>query len=154
LLSARGQRTPITVVHLQQFVELWSIVHAAVLRQGTEDKITLRLTESGEYSSRSAYRAQFIRSTTINLRQLIWKPWIHQNAIFFCLAPLGICPRGNHRDDDIATVSMIYYVFIEYPLKTNYIDWQLCELFMKLFYLYDYSKVVLDRSLCEDTHEY
>jgi hypothetical protein len=36
---------------------------------------------------------------------------------------LGICPRGNHRDDDIATVSMIYYVFIEYPLKTTCIDW-------------------------------
>jgi hypothetical protein len=67
---------------------------------------------------------------------------------------LGICPRGNHRDDDIATVSMIYYVFIEYLLKTTCIDWQLCELFVKLFYLYGYSKVVPNRSLCEDTHEY
>ena len=37
---------PITVVHLQQFVELWFIVHATVLRKGTEDKITWRLTES------------------------------------------------------------------------------------------------------------
>jgi hypothetical protein len=35
---------------------------------------------------------------------------------------LGICPRGNHRDDDIATVSVIYYVFIEYSLKTTCID--------------------------------
>jgi hypothetical protein len=35
---------------------------------------------------------------------------------------LRIYPRGNHRDDDIVTVSMIYYVFIEYPLKTTCID--------------------------------
>jgi hypothetical protein len=67
---------------------------------------------------------------------------------------LGICPRGNHRDDDIVTISMIYYVFIGYPLKTTCINWQLCELFVKLFYLYGFSKVVPDRSLCEDTHEY
>jgi hypothetical protein len=65
---------------------------------------------------------------------------------------LGICPRGNHRDDDIVIVSMIYYVFIEYPLKTTCIDWQLCQLFVKLFYLYGYSKVVPNRSFCEDTH--
>jgi hypothetical protein len=38
------------------------------------------------------------------------------------LSVLGICPRGNHRDNDIATVSMIYYVFIEYPLKITCID--------------------------------
>ena len=67
---------------------------------------------------------------------------------------LGICPGGNHGDDDISFVSMIYYVFIEYPLKATCIDWQLCELFVKLFYLYGYSKVVPDRSSCEDTHEY
>jgi len=42
----------------------------------------------------------------------------------------------------------------EYPLKTTCIDWQLCELFVKLFYLYGYSKVVPDQSSCEDTHEY
>jgi hypothetical protein len=47
-----------------------------------------------------------------------------------------------------------YIVFIEYPLKTTCIDWQLCELFVKLFYLYGYSKVVPNRSSCEDTHEY
>jgi len=34
------------------------------------------------------------------------------------------------------------------------IDWQLCELFVKLFYLYGYSKVVPDQSSCEDTHEF
>jgi hypothetical protein len=28
---------------------------------------------------------------------------------------------------------MMYYVFIEYPRKANCIDWQLCELFVRLF---------------------
>ena len=32
---------------------------------------------------------------------------------------LEVCPRGNHRDDDIPFVSMIYIVFIEYPLKAT-----------------------------------
>ena len=34
------------------------------------------------------------------------------------------------------------------------IDYQLCELFVKLFYLYSYSKVVPDQSTCEETHEH
>ena len=28
---------------------------------------------------------------------------------------------------------MINEVFLEYPWKTTYIDWQLCELFVRLF---------------------
>jgi hypothetical protein len=28
---------------------------------------------------------------------------------------------------------MMYYVFIEYPWKATCIDWQLCELFVRLF---------------------
>jgi hypothetical protein len=45
-------------------------------------------------------------------------------------------------------VSMTYYESIEYPLKTTCIDYQLCELFVKLFYLYGYSRMVSDRSSC------
>lgn len=74
---------PFTVVCLQQFVQLWSFVQATVLRQGTEDKITWSLTESGDYSSSSAYCAQFIGSTTFNLKQLILKPWGPPKCIFF-----------------------------------------------------------------------
>ena len=50
----------IIVVHLEQFVELWSVVHTIILFQGTNDKITRRLTESGEYSLVLAYHAQFV----------------------------------------------------------------------------------------------
>jgi hypothetical protein len=58
---------PITVVHLQQFVELWSIMHAIVFWQGTLDKITWRLIESGEYSSRLAYHMQALGSTKMQI---------------------------------------------------------------------------------------
>ena len=68
---------------------------------------------------------------------------------------LGICPRGNHRDDDITIVSMTYIMnSVNIHYRQTCIDWQLYELFVKLFYLYGYSKVVPDQSSCEDTHEH
>ena len=52
-------------------------------------------------------------------------------------------------------VSMTYIMSsMNIYYRQTCIDWQLCELFVKLFYLYGYSKVVSDHSSCEDTHEY
>ena len=66
---------------------------------------------------------------------------------------LGICPKGNHRNDDIMIVSMTYIMsLMNIHYRQTCTDSQICELFLKLFYLY-YSKVVLDQSSCEDTHE-
>jgi len=45
---------------------------------------------------------------------LLVMPFLHlrsNHALLFLLHPLillGICPRGNHRDDDITIVSMTY----------------------------------------------
>lgn len=46
---------------------------------------------------------------------------------------MGICSRGNHRNDDITIVSMTYIMSsmnIYYRQTCN--DWQLYELFVKL----------------------
>jgi hypothetical protein len=53
-------RTGFTTTHLEQFVTLWTLVTSIELQQQEDDKLIWRFTRSGEYTSSSAYKAQFI----------------------------------------------------------------------------------------------
>ena len=54
-----------------------------VTRRYAQDRVTWKLTASGDYDSASAYRAQFLGSVKFDLRWLIWKPWAPTKCKFF-----------------------------------------------------------------------
>jgi hypothetical protein len=61
--------------HLSQFVELWGLIQNFHLNDNIEDDITWKLTESGHYSTKSAYDLQFLGSTFSSLYKSMWKMW-------------------------------------------------------------------------------
>ena len=69
--------------HLLEYVQLWRATQSLVLHTNTEDTATWKFTPTGEYSSQSAYKAQFIGSIKTNLKDLIWKTWALPKCKFF-----------------------------------------------------------------------
>ncbi|WVZ62666.1 hypothetical protein U9M48_012383, partial [Paspalum notatum var. saurae] len=72
-----------SVRHLLEYVQLWRATQSLVLHTNTEDTATWKFTPTGEYSSQSAYKAQFIGSIKTNLKDLIWKTWALPKCKFF-----------------------------------------------------------------------
>jgi len=52
--------TTLSITHLVEFVQLWGLVRQTVLQNGTQDTIKWKLSATGEYSTASAYKAQFL----------------------------------------------------------------------------------------------
>jgi len=73
----------VTVRLLEQFVTVWEFAQNVQLDECALDKIIWRWTASGEYSTSSAYRAQYFGSVKSELKPLIWKPWAPQKCKFF-----------------------------------------------------------------------
>ncbi|WVZ54435.1 hypothetical protein U9M48_005227 [Paspalum notatum var. saurae] len=69
--------------HFLEYVRLWRAVQNLELQPNNEDAITWKFTSSGEYSSNSAYRAQFFGSVQTNLKHLIWQTWAPLECKFF-----------------------------------------------------------------------
>lgn len=65
--------TVVTPQHISQFFTLWSLLHAFHLDELSEDGITWKHTENGEYSSASAYKAQFQGLVRSSMSQSFWK---------------------------------------------------------------------------------
>jgi hypothetical protein len=61
--------------HVVEFVELWSLIIEVQLEEGSNDSITWKFTNSGEYSVASAYNAQFEGMTNSNMMEAVWKTW-------------------------------------------------------------------------------
>jgi hypothetical protein len=53
-----------TTNHVVEFVELWSLINEVHLVEGSNDGITWKFTNSGEYSAATAYNDQFGGMTT------------------------------------------------------------------------------------------
>ena len=64
----------ITTAHLAQFVELWILLHDFHLSD-IADSISWKLTESGEYTAKSAYKMQFLGTVSSSMYTSVWKPW-------------------------------------------------------------------------------
>jgi hypothetical protein len=60
---------------LPDFVRLWLAAERVHLTPGVPDAFTWLLTESGSYSTASAYRLQFLGSTDSPLVTSIWEAW-------------------------------------------------------------------------------
>jgi hypothetical protein len=69
--------------HLSQFVELWNLIQNFNLVDNIEDDISWRLTDDGQYNTKSAYEVQFIGSTLSTLHKSVWKNWAPPKIKFF-----------------------------------------------------------------------
>jgi hypothetical protein len=61
--------------HVVKFVELWSLIIEVQLVEGSNDGITCKLTNSGEYTAASAYNAQFEGMINSYMMKAVWKTW-------------------------------------------------------------------------------
>jgi hypothetical protein len=66
-------RTGFTTTYLSQFVALWNLVKDTELRWGHQDRITWTQTPHGEYTTTSAYMAQFNGCVPAPDVAIIWK---------------------------------------------------------------------------------
>ena len=66
---------PLTIPVLTQFLILVDALQAVVLTPGIADRVVWKLTSSGEYSARSAYRAFFVGLEFFPCGKTIWKTW-------------------------------------------------------------------------------
>ena len=69
--------------HLAEYTHLWQATRRIILRTGTPDNLSWKFEENGEYTTSSAYHAQFISATQNNFEALIWKPWAPPKCKFF-----------------------------------------------------------------------
>ena len=69
--------------HTFKFVDLWTKIQQLTLDDSREDTIVWNLTPGGEYSAKSAYKAQFLGSTSSDMKRLVWKVWTPPKIKFF-----------------------------------------------------------------------
>jgi len=55
-----NHRAGFTTAHITEFVTLWNLVRSTELQPDHEDHITWKLTHHGDYTTASAYRAEFL----------------------------------------------------------------------------------------------
>jgi hypothetical protein len=68
---------------LSQYINLWHLVNATELQQDHEDQITWTQTAHGEYTTVSAYKAQFNDCISTPTIAIIWKTWAPPKCKFF-----------------------------------------------------------------------
>jgi hypothetical protein len=66
--------------HITQFIELWILLRHVQLHGEMEDAITWNLTENGQYSTSSAYEAQFLGLVKSAMYSMVWKAWAPPKA--------------------------------------------------------------------------
>jgi hypothetical protein len=76
-----------TSAHHSEFITLWNRVEQVPLQPQQADKITWTLTKSGDYTTSSAYKAQFIDFAANHALAAIWKKWAPQMQIL-CVSHL------------------------------------------------------------------
>ena len=64
-----------TMQHVLEFFDLWTELQSFTFDASTEDSIVWNLTPNGEYSAKSAYRAQFLGAIYTDMKRIVWKAW-------------------------------------------------------------------------------
>jgi hypothetical protein len=73
----------LTVPHIHEFLMLWNRLEGVHLHGDNVDTISWNLTFNGEYSSASAYEAQFFRARLTNFDKMVWKNRATPKVKFF-----------------------------------------------------------------------
>jgi len=66
-----------------EFVQLWKTVQQVNLTPHIQDEICWKFNESGQFSTSSAYHAQFQGAMSTNFNQIIWSAWAPPKCKFF-----------------------------------------------------------------------
>ena len=72
-LDLHNQR--FSAIYFSEYCDLWRQVSQTTLQPDTPDNIDWKLTADGMYTTKSAYDAQFLGSTSTNFENLFWKAW-------------------------------------------------------------------------------
>ena len=73
----------VTLAHIQQFVALWTSLQQVHLDEDVPDTITWTMSSTRSYTASSAYHAQFIGTTSSNMKKIVWKVWAPPKCKFF-----------------------------------------------------------------------
>lgn len=68
---------------ISEYLQVWDLVEGLNLQQGVQDQHTWHLTQSGVYSSKSAYEAFFLGTIKFTPWKRIWKSWAPPRCKFF-----------------------------------------------------------------------
>jgi hypothetical protein len=72
--------------HLSQFLDLWVLISNVLLHEEVDDEISWKLTENGQYTAASAYKAQFLGLVHSDMNTIVWKAWAPPKGEASCLA--------------------------------------------------------------------
>ena len=75
--------TSFTLEHIRQFVHLWTLLRNVHLEEDRVDSVAWKHTTNGEYTTASAYRAQFLDIARTEMNKTIWKVWAPPKIKFF-----------------------------------------------------------------------
>ena len=82
-IKAIDMHCELTWNHVTQFIELWSLLSHINISQDVHDTIIWKLSPNGEYSAKSAYKAQFMGAILTPMNKVIWKVWAPPKVKFF-----------------------------------------------------------------------
>jgi len=74
--------TPLNLIGLQQYLQLWDALRGVVLTQEADRHVWIH-SSSGQFSSRSCYKAFFMGSITFEPWKRLWKSWAPPKCKFF-----------------------------------------------------------------------
>jgi hypothetical protein len=72
-----------SVEYIVQFTNLWEMLHAIHFDPNVPDSISWKFTNDGSYSSKTAYKMQFLGRPISPLPSEVWKPWAPPKCKFF-----------------------------------------------------------------------
>jgi len=79
----RDIRGALTVQVLMEYLQVWDPLEGVILQQGVPDQFWWKLSQSGSYSSKTAYAACFVGSIRFPPWRRIWKSWAPLRCKFF-----------------------------------------------------------------------
>jgi hypothetical protein len=74
--------TPLNLSGLQQYLNLWDTLRGVVLTQEADRHVWIH-SSSGQFSSKSCYKAFFLGSITFEPWKRLWEPWAPPKCKFF-----------------------------------------------------------------------
>jgi hypothetical protein len=84
-------RGSVSLEALMDYLKLWDIISEVELQVGVQDTHIWKLSNSGQYTAKSAYDAPFQGAILFRPYERIWKSWAPPKCRFFMVAG---CPQS------------------------------------------------------------
>ncbi|XP_073367762.1 uncharacterized protein [Aegilops tauschii subsp. strangulata] len=83
ILRIKPPSAVVSAEHIRQLFSLWMLLDEVLLDELTDDDISWKHMASGQYTSASAYKAQFLGVVLSPMDQMVWKAWAPLKVKFF-----------------------------------------------------------------------